>query len=63
MWRLPHTTMTQRKGTTRFGWCLDAMHDECWVGNNGQTCTCECHDQSEHWDGIPPLGGDDMDGR
>lgn len=47
MWRLPHTTMTVRKGTTLFGWCLDAMHDECWVENNGQTCTCECHTQTQ----------------
>lgn len=30
-------------GTTKFGWCLDDLHDECWVTNGEQVCSCPCH--------------------
>jgi hypothetical protein len=34
-------------GTSAFGWCLDGLHDTCWVTNQGLRCTCSCHEPGD----------------
>jgi len=38
---------TKTMGTTKFGWCLDGYHDDCWVTNGEQVCSCPCHGEAK----------------
>lgn len=40
--------MGKRKGTTKFGWCLDGNDKKCIVVNvSGRKCSCECHKEKK----------------
>lgn len=55
---------TKTMGTTKFGWCLDGYHDDCWVTNGEQVCSCPCHGRrNDHDDeGQRPQGRSGLDG-
>lgn len=39
--------MSKVTGTTKFGWCMDSLHQQCWGSNRDQTCGCECHTKTK----------------
>ena len=37
-------SLQKRRGTSKFGWCLDDLHDRCIVTSvSGSRCGCPCH--------------------
>ena len=35
------------QGKAKFGWCLDGLHDKCWVSNGDLVCGCPCHGEAK----------------